>query len=792
MVHVMRIAIFLNTSLIVLASATSSLSQELEIVKLDEVRVSQSRQAKLALHPDGNLIAVFGVGNSVRLVDRQSQTTVKTLVGHRKTVRSAQFSKDGRTLASGGVDKQVVLWSVPDGLLKMKLDKHRGGISSLTFDPTGKTLASGSTDKKILLWDVLSGDKLATLKGHAATVAGLSFDPTSAHLFSGSEDGTLIQWSAATRKQLKKVQTQGNPIVQLLLTPDNKHLVAVDNRGELRIWDLAKGILVRTISTSATALSGVAIAPDQPWVYMANRSAIHVWSIDTGRLLDSISVSHTVLGLNVVPRNGQLAVLTADGFLQFWNVSVRPPDVTAPRITIEQPPSDARFYDDKVIVSGVVSDDRDVQSLLVNEQSAQLRDAPTDQPGVSRSFSVTVPLVNVGANVLVVRAMDGKGNTSERRLTFYRLTKDQALEILSPPNNLETDLASVDLQVKLLLDWNYWTAELNAVELFRVERPLPPRDTATVITESLPLVSGFNQLRVTAVSRSGEKISKILHLRRQVSGFTPSIVSGSEKPRVGPQRWAVIIGVSRYENPGIPNLMYPDDDAQSYYEFLKTKQGGAFEENHIRLLLNEQATLENVRSALFEFLRQAIDTDFITIFFSGHGTPEPGNPNNMYLLTYDSDPRKLATTAFPMWDVNTALSRYIAAKKVVIFTDACHSGGILATGVAEKGFIGGESNLINRYLADLANAKDGIVVFTASQPGEVSQEREDLGHGVFTYYLLEGLRGKADLNNDYTVTVGELMDFVEDQVKRATNGNQRPLRSATVFDHDLPMSVLPH
>ncbi len=208
--------------------------------------------------------------------------------------------------------------------------------------------------------------------------------------------------------------------------------------------------------------------------------------------------------------------------------------------------------------------------------------------------------------------------------------------------------------------------------------------------------------------------------------------------------------------------------------------------------MNEQATLENVRTGLFEFLANAIDTDLITIFFSGHGTPEPGNPNNMYLLTFDSDPKKLATTAFPMWDVNTALSRYITAKKVVIFTDACHSGGVLTTGVAEKGFLGGESNLVNRYLTDLANAKEGIVVFTASQAGEVSQEFEDLGHGVFTYYLLKGLHGEADFNNDYTVTIGELMDFVEDQVKRATNGKQRPLRSATVFDYDLPMSVLPH
>ncbi len=128
----MRIAFFLNSSLIILASVAASLGQELESVKLDEVRLSQTPHSKFALHPDGNLIAVFGVDNSVGLVDRQSQKIIRKLVGHSMMVRAAQLSKDGGALASGGVDKQVLLWSIPDGELTMKLDHHRGEVSSLT------------------------------------------------------------------------------------------------------------------------------------------------------------------------------------------------------------------------------------------------------------------------------------------------------------------------------------------------------------------------------------------------------------------------------------------------------------------------------------------------------------------------------------------------------------------------------------------------------------------------------------------------------------------------------------
>ena len=83
-------------------------------------------------------------------------------------------------------------------------------------------------------------------------------------------------------------------------------------------------------------------------------------------------------------------------------------------------------------------------------------------------------------------------------------------------------------------------------------------------------------------------------------------------------------------------------------------------------------------------------------------------------------------------------------------------------------------------------------MFTASASGEVSQEFPEMAHGVFTYYLLEGMEGKADLNNDYTVTINELMQYVEEQVKRKTHGSQNPTRSQTAYDKEMTISILPH
>lgn len=261
------------------------------------------------------------------------------------------------------------------------------------------------------------------------------------------------------------------------------------------------------------------------------------------------------------------------------------------------------------------------------------------------------------------------------------------------------------------------------------------------------------------------------------------------RPAFRGQRWAVVIGVSRYQHAskGIPNLRYADRDARAFYEFLKTPQGGAFTEDHIRFLTDEQATYARVREALFDFLRQPIKEDLVIIFYAGHGVPEPGNSQNLFLLTHDSDPERLVSTAFPMWDLETTLTRFVKAERVLVLTDACHSAGV---GVDLTTRSEGGQNLINRYLQELNGTGTSRAIFTASEASELSQESERWGggHGVFTYYLLESLGGAGDTNQDGIVTLGEAMDYVSEQVRRATRNGQHPATSGR-FDRSMPVAV---
>jgi hypothetical protein len=279
-------------------------------------------------------------------------------------------------------------------------------------------------------------------------------------------------------------------------------------------------------------------------------------------------------------------------------------------------------------------------------------------------------------------------------------------------------------------------------------------------------------------------------------GFTPEgsnqqlgKLSQPAEKRKG-KLFAVVIGISKYDQAGssISNLQYADRDAQSFLEFLKSPAGGALGDDSVVVLLNEQATTKNVRHALFTFLTQAQPQDTVVIYIAGHGAPDPHDPRNLYLLTADSNPDDMGGTAFPMWQMQDVYERVLKATRVITVADTCHSYGFSGARAGDAGQNG--SNLINQYLERYAGKGERAVI-TASDISESSYEdaRWGEGHGVFTYFLLKGLKGEADKNHDGVVTAGELFAYLQKVVPEATNGRQNP-RAMQGLASGLPVSTL--
>jgi hypothetical protein len=239
--------------------------------------------------------------------------------------------------------------------------------------------------------------------------------------------------------------------------------------------------------------------------------------------------------------------------------------------------------------------------------------------------------------------------------------------------------------------------------------------------------------------------------------------------------FAVVIGISHYaKGPGqINDLRYADRDATSVLEFLKSPAGGGVADQDALLLLNEEATTQTIRHALFSFLTKPQEQDTVVIYIAGHGAPDPLDPRNLYLLTADSKPDDMGGTAFPMWQLQDVFDRVLKAKRVLTFADTCHSYGF--SGARASADSRRANNLVNQYLQRYAS-KGQRAVITASDISESSFEDSKWGdgHGVFTYFLLRGLNGEADLNHDGVVTAGELFAYLQQAVRQATGGKQNP------------------
>ncbi|HEX2208582.1 MAG TPA: tetratricopeptide repeat protein, partial [Longimicrobium sp.] len=311
----------------------------------------------------------------------------------------------------------------------------------------------------------------------------------------------------------------------------------------------------------------------------------------------------------------------------------------------------------------------------------------------------------------------------------------------------------------------------------------------------VPADSATREVVVVVRGRTGNPI-----IGRYQLNATPAAQSYSSReepwrPESGfrGKRWAVVVGISAYQDSSIKALQYADDDARAIYRFLRSPAagGGGFAEENVKLLVDEQATYAEVRAALYDYLRQATDEDQVFIYFAGHGVPDPLRANDLYLLTYDTRADRVAATGFPMRDVDRAVSE-LYARHVVVITDACHSGGITSH-IAARGSGDNSLNAINDvFMQQLSSSTGGLAVFTASGANQVSLEdaRWGGGHGVFTYYLLEALRGEADEDGDRIVTLAEMMHHTTNRVRRETQNSQIPSIGDRTYDQYLPMSIV--
>jgi hypothetical protein len=231
--------------------------------------------------------------------------------------------------------------------------------------------------------------------------------------------------------------------------------------------------------------------------------------------------------------------------------------------------------------------------------------------------------------------------------------------------------------------------------------------------------------------------------------------------------YALIVGASRYEH--FKSLMYTDDDAYQIYAFLRSPEGGAVPDDHIRILIDESAVAENIYKGLDDIIAMAGPDDVVMVYFAGHGLQG-------YYVPVDSDGYK---NRVEYEDIKDRLSACQARQKLVI-ADACYSGSLLAakTPMFES---------VDLFYKKLSASGGGTAFLLSSKSEEYSLESQGLKQGIFSHYLVSGLKGKADADKDHLVTLDELYTYVYTNVRTYSGNLQSPILAGDI-DRSMPLA----
>lgn len=277
------------------------------------------------------------------------------------------------------------------------------------------------------------------------------------------------------------------------------------------------------------------------------------------------------------------------------------------------------------------------------------------------------------------------------------------------------------------------------------------------------LQPGKNEVVLRAVLRTGEFRSETREIE-----YVPMPNVVTNRPKV----WAMIVGVATY--PHARSLRFSDDDAYRMFAFLKSPEGGAVPDENITLLIDEDATRAKILRRLEDLFAKAGRNDLVMMYFSGHGLPGSFVP-------YDYNGDK--STLLPHTEIQR-IFRQTEARNRLCIADACHSGSL------DKGTKTLEiSEITDRYYSALSESSGGMALLMSSKAEENSIEYHGLRQGVFSHFLIRGLGGEADQDNDHVVRIGELYQYVRRNTKAYTMHRQNPELHG-LYDRQMPVGVV--
>jgi WD40 repeat protein/uncharacterized caspase-like protein len=320
------------------------------------VQTGHSAQVlSLAFTSDSKLLASGSVDKTIVLWDPATGNQLRALKEHTGTVNSVAFSPDDKQLASGSADNTIKIWDVASGRVKQTLTGHTRYVSSVAFTPDGKLLASGSADQSVKLWDLATGRELRTFVVGPATFAGIpvsvAFSRDGKTLATGAQLVKLWDVKSGNEIRTIKVTESNNPMERpIAFSYDGK--VLATGGGGVKLWDVATGKALRTLPGDAEVLS---FSPDQKTLAGTDRAEIKLWNITTGQEVQTLAGAQLGVDSITFSSDGKLlAVGNSDNTINLWD-SAKRQEARVLRGHVSAIASIAVSRDDKILASALAA-----------------------------------------------------------------------------------------------------------------------------------------------------------------------------------------------------------------------------------------------------------------------------------------------------------------------------------------------------------------------------------------------------------------------------------------------------
>ncbi|MDF2457406.1 MAG: repeat-containing protein [Cytophagaceae bacterium] len=710
---------------------------------------------KVLISPDGKTLLKGKLGTKAKRWDIATGQTVKEYLGHEKAVISFTYTDDGQYLITGDGAGKMIYWDAVSGKAIRKFDAHREPLFEVKINPSGTEVATASWDASVTIWDITSGKQVADIDMKGNSAYALSYTPDGLYLVTGRFDKTLELWEPDSKTVVRSFIGHSDVVSTIVFGNDTKQMLTSSWDGTARIWDITTGMMVKKFKGHTGALHTAIYSLDNKSILTAGDDrAIRVWDIASGKVIKSLEGHQAeVTSLNLSKDGKTLISASLDGVIKIWNLE-----------------KGQEFYEHIHVGN--------------NDWMAKTKEGYFNATDGARSAIHFVKgLESYSADQffeefyrpdLLPSLYKNRGETGSLPNIDSKLTS-------SPPPTIKISSVAtenkneVELYVKII-DNGGGVGELRISQNGK-QIPLNEKDLSfpsqsgqsTVYKQRVALIGGHNVFSATGISKG----------RMESSPAELKVIStNSEKSSTC---YILSIGIDEYKNNKL-TLNYAKEDAESFSKAVEEHSGKLFSKVEVHSLYDKEASRQNILQQLDELIAKIQVHDVFIFYYAGHGSMVD---NRFFFIPSECtrlfDINSLTSEALEATVMQQKM-KHIKALKQIVIMDACQSGGSVEL-LAMRG--AGEEKAI----AQLSRSA-GIHVLASAGGEQNAKELATLGHGLFTYVLINALNGKADGSpKDGKVTVYELKSYLDDQVPELNQQNNGKPQYPYTFSrgHDFPI-----